>query len=127
MRDSSEADFFANRTRHPHERSGHRLCKPRKSISDIGTSQSGEGSHSFQISTRPDGFNAGRCYYLKTDSLQSCESIVNRMQKMVSAAKSRAEGASRLRKSQQMAKNFYDSTLFQIASCILIVLVRIVL
>jgi hypothetical protein len=85
--------------------------------------QAGDGSDSFQIFTQPDGFNSGRCYYLKAESVQECEMMVETLQRMIGIAKARAEGNSRFQRSQQIARRVYDSTTFQLLSCLLIILV----
>jgi hypothetical protein len=119
MREVKDSDPRTNRI-------GHRLSKQRKSTNaeDIGTTSQDGVVDSFQISTCPDGYNSGRCYYLKADSLQSCEMLVDILLKLVSVARARAEGASKFQQSQQVARAIYDSSLFQASSSLLIVLVR---
>ncbi len=74
----------------------------RKSVEETKDPSSGSarGPVSFQIRTAMDGFNSGRVYYIQTRSAEECAAIVGGLQPLVAAAQSRAEKASRFRKTQ---------------------------
>jgi hypothetical protein len=104
--------------------SGQRFGKQKWSLEDIKiTAQKSDGSESFQILTKPEGYNSGRSYYLKADSTRACKELVDNLQRLVSIAKARAESITRFQRSQQIARRVYESTPFQIGSSLLIILV----
>ncbi len=93
-----------------------------KSVSDGKTEGSAvTGTASIRIGTVLDGFNSGRVYYLQNVSAESCLEVMMRLQEIVGAAKTRAEKASKFRKSQKQLRTVYDSQWFQLVSSFLIV------
>ena len=80
--------------------------------------------NAFQIRTVPDGFNSGRVYYLQAESREVGEEIIEKLRKLTSNAKTKANGASRFIRSQQIVRGFYESPAFQIISALLIIVVR---
>ncbi len=80
------------------------------------------GPVTFQIRTAMDGFNSGRIYYIQARSAEACAAVVGTLQRLVAAARSRAEKASRFRKTQRHLRAVYESTPFQITSSMLILM-----
>ena len=77
-----------------------------------------------QIETIPDGYNSGRVYYLKTESTECCESIVEELRSYAKAAKERKAGNSSFQKLQTIELPIHDSIPFQIVSALLIIAVQ---
>jgi hypothetical protein len=80
--------------------------------------------NAFQIRTIPDGFNSGRVYYLQAENREVCDGIIEKMRKLISNAKTKADGTSRYIRSQNIARGMYESPAFQTLSSLLIIVVR---
>ena len=88
-----------------------------------GRRPSGRGENSFQIRTLTDGFNSGRTYYLNSGSAKECKEVVGNLRTLVELARKRAENDSKFRESQKWLRAAYNSSIFQLCSSALIVLV----
>jgi hypothetical protein len=86
---------------------------------------SGRAAFSFQIRTLTDGFNAGRTYYLHSNSADECLEVVEILRKFVEIARKRAEKYSKFREGRKWLRSIYDSSIFQLCSSFLIVLVPV--
>ena len=89
------------------------------------TLSSGRAAFSFQIRTLTNGFNSGRTYYLHSNSADECKEVVGILRKIVEIARKRAEKYSKFRESQKWLRSVYDSSIFQLCSSFLIVLVHV--
>jgi hypothetical protein len=87
------------------------------------TISSSRTAFSFQIRTLMDGFNSGRTYYLHSNSADECKMVVGILRKFVDSARKRAQKYSKFRESQKWLRSIYDSSIFQLFSSFLIVLV----
>ena len=76
--------------------------------------------HSLIIKTAPGGHNQGRNYYLRARSVETCQGLVNSINRAGLSAKLREEAHSRFAKSQFALRQIYFSSPFQYASASLI-------
>ncbi len=81
--------------------------------------------NAFQLRTVQDGYNSGRIYYFQVDTKEERDGAIEEIKNLVHVAKIKAEGASKLIKSQNFARWIYESFAFQVISALLIVVVRI--
>ena len=102
------------------------ISETRKRSASSGNSDSTSyiGLNVFQIQTGPEGFNAGRTYYIQGDSREQSEEISLKVREMARIAHRRARGSSRLLRLRSRAKAIYDSHLFQGLVVVLILTVR---
>jgi hypothetical protein len=78
-----------------------------------------------QIQTIPDGYNSGRTYYLRAALSDEHAHILKTLKKTADTARKRAEVKSQFVKAQSAVRTIHDSMLFQTASGILILAVRV--
>jgi hypothetical protein len=79
--------------------------------------------HAFQIDTILDGYNSGRSYHIRAESMERCDSVAATIASSSKKARKAAMKASRFQKSQQMVLPFHTNVFFQSAITSLILLV----
>ena len=103
---------------------GQKSVELKRSNSEI-ESDKLNGMKVMQIRTSETGFNAGRVYYVQTETQQMCSSIIEELRQYAAAARQKANGSSRFKESQRVARTVYESTPFQIFAGFLIIAVRL--
>ena len=81
--------------------------------------------NAFLIKTIPGGYNSGREYHFRAESLEQNHVLVPALRAAAAAARRKAMARTRFRKSQEMIRQAYDSVFFQFAVAFLIIAVRL--
>ncbi len=82
-------------------------------LSDPGQHDASNGLHVLQIATEPNGHNSGRAYYVRASSKESCEKLLNQLNRGAKEARKAAEAKNAFRKTQYNVRKVYESQLFQ--------------
>ena len=69
-----------------------------------------EAEHTIQITTEPGGHNSGRSYYLRADSKESLETLVESVRRLAREVKKRRDNKSIFQRIQRMVRRVYEST-----------------
>ncbi len=77
----------------------------------------------FQIRTKKNGYNAGRKYFIRGDSDQERDELINQLTVLSKIAIARAETATKWERMQSRVRVVYNSSLFQGVAAFLIIAV----
>ena len=80
-------------------------------------------SRSFQIRTDPNGFNAGRKYYLQAENDAECMRLVSVLRNFARSAVNQSKSPGQRR--QEFVRMIYNSNAFQSLAAVLIILVSV--
>jgi hypothetical protein len=95
-----------------------------KSLSESTIENSVSFVNAFQISTKRDGYNAGRKYFLRVDSDEGPSALISALSSAAAAADCTEENRSKWSKAQERVREYYNSNWFQGTATFLIMAVR---
>ena len=81
-------------------------------------------TYAFQIRTKKDGFNAGRKYFIQTDSDEVMDELIAEISQIAKAISKRLATKSKWSKVQKRVRRVYNSRVFQGVAAFLIIAVK---
>jgi hypothetical protein len=95
-----------------------------KSISESAIENAIDFSNAFQINTKQNGYNAGRKYFLRSESEIGLPALISSLRRAAQTAAENAETRSTWQKMQDRVRALYNSDWFQGVATFLIMAVR---
>ena len=95
-----------------------------KSLSESTIENSVSFVNAFQISTKKEGYNSGRKYFLRLDTDEGPSALISALCSAAAAADRTEEGRSKWLKAQEQVREYYNSNWFQGTATFLIMAVR---